>query len=56
MKKSHASLFRHDFETFAAVKQANKRGDFRDKIRLIKVIKNPFVLCCVLVKLAFFAK
>ena len=54
MKKSHASLFRHDFETFAAVKQANKGGDFRDKIRLIKVIKKS--VCRVLVKLAFFAK
>ena len=47
-------LFRHDFEILAAVKQANKGGDFRDKIRLIKVIKKS--VCCVLVKLAFFAK
>ena len=54
MKKVKLNLFRHDFDILAAVKQGNKGGNFRDEIRLIKVIKK--FVCCVLVKLAFFAK
>ena len=38
-KRVKLTLFRHDFDILDAVKQANKGGDFRDKIRLIKIFK-----------------